>query len=364
MKKRYMVWSIGISVMVAVFLFALWIQKTYGVLLLAVVDDSFLHFFRNKRSLLVREVICPTIVVFLFLSAIGVFLFKRKIYLNGRRMFSSWVMMVLATIFCLVVILDGNGYIKMYNRHKQEQWYEVDRVVAHACGEIDGLTYTNSREALENSYQKGRRNFECDLILTADGELVACHDWDVWNAWKEDDEATIPTLEEFMNTKIRKTFEPLSGKDVIAFMKEHPDVFVITDTKDVEPETVEKQFQEFVNLAMDNECEEVLNRLVVQIYHPYMYDIINKIYCFDNYIFTLYQEAYRGEPERMQEYARYCREQGIDVITMNIDYYSEELLDICQQYEIELFVHTVNDMKTIAECLDNGIGIYSDKVDI
>ena len=67
------------------------------------------------------------------------------------------------------VSLDAGFYLRRQYRMSQEQWYDIDNVVVHALGRIDNATYTNSREALENSYQNGSRTLECDLIVTSDG---------------------------------------------------------------------------------------------------------------------------------------------------------------------------------------------------
>ena len=49
--------------------------------------------------------------------------------------------------------------------------------IAHAGGQFNGATYTNSLEALDQNYEAGFRAFEIDLSFTSDGELVCLHDW-------------------------------------------------------------------------------------------------------------------------------------------------------------------------------------------
>jgi glycerophosphoryl diester phosphodiesterase len=56
-------------------------------------------------------------------------------------------------------------------------------LIAHAGGTLfdrDGamLTYTNSKEAIEQNYRRGHRVFEIDFSLTRDGYLAAVHDWE------------------------------------------------------------------------------------------------------------------------------------------------------------------------------------------
>ena len=77
-------------------------------------------------------------------------------------------------------------------------------------------------------------------------------------------------------------------------------------------------------------------------------------------IFTLYEEGYRGNPEEMEQYAEFCRKNLIDVITMRQDFYSDGLNAICQNYGVQLFVHTVNEDERKEYFLKRGIGVYTD----
>ena len=116
-------------------------------------------------------------------------------------------------------------------------------------------------------------------------------------------------------------------------------------------------------MIRENDCEEVLDRFIVQIYRGYMHGLIEQIYPFDNYIFTLYKEKYEGDEEKMEEYAKFCMLYGVDVITMEAKYYHDELLDICNRYGLRLFVHTVNDPEEIAAFREKGVGVYTDNVE-
>ena len=146
------------------------------------------------------------------------------------------------------------------------------------------------------------------------------------------------------------------------FLKDYPDAYIITDTKYANPDKVKEEFEALVNIAEENSCVDVLDRFVVQIYHGYMHDIINDIYPFQNYIYTLYAEGYRGEEDKMREYATFCMLHDIDVITMNAQYYKDGLSEICRQYGLQMFVHTVNEREVMKEFYQKGIGVYSDNV--
>lgn len=366
-KIKKIVWTVFCSISTFLLTGTIWIRRTYGVLALAMVSESFRGGLKNKRILFVKYVMVPTLVVFL------VSLIVNRWLKGSHRRSLTYVMggLMAVSIGAAVIGLDVGAYISRQYGLSRQHWYDSDDLVMHALGSIDGIPNTNSREALENSYQQGNRLLECDMIMTSDWELVACHDWVFWNRNTEvekpsgggQNEIYIPTLEVFMEHKFLGKYTPLSFADLALFLKEHPDAYVITDTKYVEPEEIKVGFQELVDVIRENDCEEVLDRFIVQIYRGYMHGLIEQIYPFDNYIFTLYKEKYDGGEEKMEEYAKFCMLYGVDVITMEAKYYHDELLDICNRYGLRLFVHTVNDPEEIAAFREKGVGVYTDNVE-
>lgn len=357
------VWVIFISIATFAITAALWVRRTYGTLMFAAVNEYFRNGLQNKRSLFAKYVVLPTAAVFMVGMMISVLCKK----INKRKMTCITAVLAAVSVCAATCILDAGVYLKRQYRLSREQWYDTDDVIVHALGSIDGVVYTNSKEALEGSYQDGKRLLECDLIMTSDGQIAACHDWEVW---KEETNQKVteaaPTLELFMNCKIKENegggYTPLSGEDIMRFMKEHPDVYIITDTKYADAENVEKQFRELVDTAQRSGCADVLDHFVVQIYHGYMYDIVNDIYPFSNYIYTLYQEKYGGAEDEMEEYAEFCMLHDIDVITAHVAVYSDALPDICRRYGIKMFVHTVNDSNQIKAFHEKGVGVYTDNL--
>lgn len=336
---------------------SIWIRQKYGVLLLATANKEFMNFLENKRSLFLVQVCIPATVFLILIVSIGIVV-KRK---TVARRYLHIILIAAAMIFAVVgwKKLELTSFIK-YQAHRMEKhWYDENKVVIHALGAIEGKAYTNSKEALENSFSEGNRVFECDMILTADQRLVACHDWGL-NMQEGISEDNIPTKEVFMNTKIYGKYTPLSIDEIVLFMKENKDVYIVTDTKAAEGDYYSIEFQEVVNAARAYECEEVLDRFIIQIYHAYMYGDIQKIYPFKNVIYTLYEEGYKGDPKEMEDYAQFCRLNQIDVITMREDYYTDELNSICQDYSVQLFVHTVNDVNRKEYFSERGVGVYTD----
>ena len=190
-----------LTVAIFVLLNALFIRYKYGELILATADNGFLRLFENKRRLYLLEVCIPTIFICGLVEIFSIF-FLRKITSKTRRvvMISAIVVSILALIMSGCLLKVG-GYVKRQIQLSQTHWYDNNKVVIHALGEVDGYTYTNSLEALENSFSMGNRVFECDFALTSDDKMVACHDWNV-DFLERFSEENVPTKEEFMRVKI------------------------------------------------------------------------------------------------------------------------------------------------------------------
>ncbi len=241
-------------------------------------------------------------------------------------------------------------------------WYADNKLICHAMGMIDGHTYLNCKEAMELNYDLGFRVFECDLSLTSDAGLVGVHDWEGWkNTLVEGQfDGTIPTKEEFLSLKMYGQYTGLCIEDIFLFMEDHPDFWLVTDTKETDPELYREQFQVMEIAAEKLGCTDVLDRVIVQMYCSYMYDDIYEIYPFQNWIYTLYLEDFAGQPDKLAEFADFCNEYDIAVITMWNYLCSDEIIRIAKDYDVQLFVHTVNDEQAKEEFLANNVGVYTD----
>ena len=124
------------------------------------------------------------------------------------------------------------------------------RYIAHAGGGIDGLTYTNSKEALDLSYKKGFRLFELDIIETQDGKFVAAHDWELWSKMTGFMGDFPPTNEQFLKYKIYKKYTPLDIKAINEWFSAHTDAILVTD-KRIDPIKFSKQFIDPNRLMME-----------------------------------------------------------------------------------------------------------------
>src|SRR5262245_1231507 len=68
-------------------------------------------------------------------------------------------------------------------------------VIAHAGGAVNGKTYRNAREGLDQSSERGCRYMELDFNWTADNKLVTIHDW---SSFFDEPLKRVPTEKEFL----------------------------------------------------------------------------------------------------------------------------------------------------------------------
>jgi len=105
------------------------------------------------------------------------------------------------------------------------------RLIAHAGGAVNGESYTNSREALDQHYAIGYRVFELDFGWTSDGHLVLVHDWPHTSSLFGVPPHVFNHVE-YGSRKRRDGLHQMTFEDLRAWLLVHHDAFIVTDTKD------------------------------------------------------------------------------------------------------------------------------------
>ena len=167
----------------------------------------------------------------------------------------------------LIVGVPAIGF-QIY-RYRTRPWYEKDSLIVHSMGGIDGMGYTNCKEAFLFNYEKGYRIFEVDFRETSDGVLVARHDWRK-NDWDAYTKKNIPTAEEFLSSPLYGTYTALSFTDVLKLAREYPDVYFITDTKQADLTSAEETMAKMAETARELGLTDILQKqFIIQIYNPH-----------------------------------------------------------------------------------------------
>lgn len=290
---------------------------------------------------------------------------KKNFYIrsdNSKVKIFTRVLGVFVFVLIFGMMISKNIYgLKDYLTGRNVWNYPV--TVAHAGGMIGGYTYTNSKDAILYNYQKGHRTFEVDFSVTSDNVLVGQHDWEnvVQSGVKAGE---VPTKDEFMSKLIYDEYTPMTFQDVCILLKEYPDMWIVTDTKNSDEESISNDIRLVVETAKVSGMEEVLDRIVIQVYTPQMYEVVKDVYKFDNWIFTLYQ-YWDGDLKAFEDIVEFCRKSEIGTITVSNSRYvhAPGIVSMTQPYGIKIYVHTVNEVEDAQKFLDEGVwGIYTDSI--
>lgn len=222
--------------------------------------------------------------------------------------------------------------------------------IAHAGGGINNRTYTNSLEALNINYEKGYRFFEIDFSWTSDGELVAIHDWG--DAFQQmfyvSDDIKIPTKSQFLNLKTKTGLTQVSLEDVLKWVEEKGDAFIVTDVKDHNVKALGKIYTDF------KKCKKYI---IPQVYNYHEYDEVIRL-GYSNIILTLYRM--KIEPF---ELLNFSRNNSPFAITMHWKVAQSGLAYYLHKNQTRVYAHTVNDINLFRELKKLGVfGIYTDYV--
>ena len=229
--------------------------------------------------------------------------------------------------------------------------------IMHALGGIDEYVYTNSKEALEKSKNLGAKFYEVDVRLTADDKLV------LTNGWSETDYAEMigldldsysngMTYDQFMGTMIEERYTPLDFKDLVDFMKENPDTYMMLDFGKKKALYLRKAYKEILGITEDS---SILDRMIVGGHNTDMVKTARSMYNFK--LYNLYWPAEENRlDERIdtpEDFLDYCRKNRVTSVSTLEETYEKER-DIIQFFRnngLIVYVFTENDEERAKELL-------------
>lgn len=245
--------------------------------------------------------------------------------------------------------IDLNAYDDFTDN--PQDWFLENTVIAHGLGQIEEFTTTNSKEAFEQSYANGQKVLEADISLTSDGKAVLSHEFDGFSA-----EGEVPLYEEFMKGKVEGKFTTLSMEWITQTLMEYEDIYIMTDCK---TDSLEQICAQIVTYAKEQGREDVLKRLIVQVYGEEDIKAVRKVYPFENILFSTYKSGYMSQKEA----AEFCLKNQIPVVTQGAMKNSAKDTEYFREKNIKVFAFTVNSEELAQELKDAGYhGIYSDNL--
>lgn len=225
------------------------------------------------------------------------------------------------------------------------------RHVAHAFGSPDGLEqgehYTESRAAFDASYHNGFRVFEIDLGTLADGTVAAVHDQNEAE-YGLDRSFTELTRADLEGHAWNGKYPVLFGEDLIALMVDHPDIWMILDSKWDHAAIARR----LVELAPD---DSVRDRLVPHLVSAEHVEALAAIYPFPERMLARYQ--WDGTDAEIE--ARMVA-LGIDDVMMWWNWrWNETVQAALTARGFHVWVHTPAEPELIDSFTARGIGVYT-----
>lgn len=207
----------------------------YGLFVCAYPSYNELALLLQQRS---PKIILNTILFWIVITLL--WFISRKMYRNFI-LYASKASTILTisffTSFLIVIFYAYHIKFTLSPLHASFHTEISDRFIAHAGGSIDSITYTNSREAIQNSIISGLKFIEVDLVKTSDGVYVGAHDWDhfflISNVKKIMqtglDTNVIPSFSEFYNSSIFDKMHPVTASDITKLLQDNEDIWLVTD---------------------------------------------------------------------------------------------------------------------------------------
>ena len=222
-------------------------------------------------------------------------------------------------------------------------------LIAHAGGAVGGYAGSNSLEALRQSAALGFLYIELDMLPTTDGFIVLSHVWEhLFNRVPKGGEQAV-SHEEFMAYRIFDRFTPLDLSGLIEFLDEHPDIRIITDTK-------ESNYAALHAIATDYPYH--LDRFIPQAYTFEDIDMIREL-GFADVILTLYLLPYQ-QRSRTAEIANLAAEHGVWGIALPEEYVTDDFVAQLGLDQTRYLVHTIDCPLRANELASMGFsGIYT-----
>lgn len=236
-------------------------------------------------------------------------------------------------------------------------WYTQNRLRAHAGGGIDGFAYTNSYEALINTYNRGIKVIEFDATITSDDKAVISHNFmpDVTKGLS----CEVPTYDEFMQCKICDRFTPMSLEQLMEFMEQHDDLYVVLD----HPAKGSIQLARII-IALLKILEEkkiskkILDQFIIQVFSVEEYEWMRSVRLFKNI------EFYFSASRDIEGTLEYVVKNKVHTVSINKVRLNKEIVGKFNRWGVRVFSPSINEENEVKEAFEMGLwGVTSDFLD-
>jgi len=278
---------------------------------------------------------------------------RKRFSLGKNKVIGALVasLLVTSSLSTIVYALDSNiinAYSDIDINAETPDSVELvaEPLISHAGGRVKGKAYTNSKEALDKSYNNGYKFIELDFEWTSDGNLALIHDWEGYVTSAFSVESKIYSSEEFKSFSMIDNLTQMTIDDLAEWLYDHDDIYIVTDVK--------KHNLEALRLIKER-YPDLTPQIIPQIYKFDQFAPTKEL-GFESIILTLYMSNYTDS-----ELIDFVREHEILAITMPISRARTELPKKLKEENIFVYAHTINNNQLKHDLELNGVdGFYTD----
>ena len=265
---------------------------------------------------------------------------------GSRRMLRAVSALLLVCLLACRIGTEPDGILPERIVHGGGILWEVD-----SGGCYRAFAGSNSREALVRCAENGVNYAELDFSMTEDGELVCIHGWSREYIGGITEDAPL-SLDAFRQSRIYGCFTPLTAGEAAEILDKNG-MTLVADIKG-----------DFDSCAarLAEVCGDMLDRVVIQIFRQEQYETAASL-GFSRIAYTLYRLGW-DEKLDADAHISFAREKSVEWIAFSDELISNSVfLGKMLLSGVPLYVHTVNDEKTVYDLLDIGItGVYTDYI--
>lgn len=236
---------------------------------------------------------------------------------------------------------------------------EQSPYIRHALGAMDGYTYLNSLDAMDAWYQEGDRLFEVDVRFSSDGYLLLSHGWTRSDYVKRlgvefDYKAPVPTREQFTSWKLRGKYSANSFAQLVEYMREHADAYVLLDFWMLSYENTLKAYRAVMEETGGD--ASVLNRFIVGGHTGAMVRAVKEVYDFPLLMIYIRSDGERKGTilETMAQVAKFSGEYGVKLYSTSFENFRSSKAKALGDAGLTGFVFTTDDEDTANRALSLG----------
>jgi glycerophosphoryl diester phosphodiesterase len=155
-----------------------------------------------------------------------------------------------------------------------------------------------------------------------------------------------------MSTKVLGSYTPMDIDGIVQLMRDHPDIYFITDTKYGDAVHVRQEFRDVLR-AMGPDAPTLTKRLIVQFYGEGMLSLVKGVYPFQNFIYTTYHHP--STASRNAKALAFCRDYGVPVLTLDTLHWSAKYQKQLSAAGIAVVINTIDSDAQAAKLRAQGV---------